>query len=233
MKGIKRIVIVLGTCLSVVLGLAGCGPTFEERTEEMLAYMNAKYGVEFQVDWDSQALTREYHSWNCSIKGNTDESQRGKIEVQNWYDKEEEPYVDTYFSIMVYPVVEERVTAALNGVTEQYKIYVGDSSFVDNKYHSIEQFDEYLKEYGNDFAGYVVKVAVPDQGDEATNEALSHQIKECLVSANIGNAYFNIFFMSEEVYESMDKSNMMDVKQDSYVYRYAGRVMASEEEIYK
>ena len=233
MKGIKRVVIVLSTLIGSILGLTGCGPTFEERTQEMLAHMNEKYGVEFQVDWSSQAVTREYHSWNCSIKGNTDESQRGKIEVQRWHDKEEDPFTDTYFSIMVQGVVEERVIASLSGVTEQYKLYVGDSNFVDNKYYSVEQFDQYLEEYGNDFTGHVVKVAVLDQGDEAANEALAKQIKECLISANIGNPYFNVFCVSAEVYEGLNKSTMTDVKEDSYVYRYAGRVMASEEETYR
>lgn len=228
MKGTKKIVVILAVLISALLMMVGCGPSFEERTQEMLDHMYEKYGIELQVDWSSQAVTREYHSWNCSIKGNTDESQRGKIEVQRWHDNEEDPFCDNYFSIMVREIVEERVKAELDDCAEQYKAYVIGAGIVDNKYTSVDQLDECLEEYGKKFTGHAVKVVVPDQGDEAANEALTKEISECLKNANIGNPYLNIFCMSKEKYEKIDRNNITDVKIDDYVYRRAGRNMDSD-----
>lgn len=92
----KKLITMSGVLVLTILCLTGCGSgyTFEERTEQMHAYMQEKYGVEFQVDWSSQAVTREYHSWNCSLKGNMDEDKKGEIEVNLWYDKEGEPFGD-------------------------------------------------------------------------------------------------------------------------------------------
>jgi len=223
MKKVKKTIVVLGMLLSTILMLTGCGPGFEARTQEMLEHMNEKYGIELQVDWSSQAVTREYHSWNCSIKGNTDESERGKIVVQRWHDREDEPFSDNYFSIMVRGIIEERVKAALNECLEEYKTYVVDEGIIDNKYTSVDQLDECLEEYGNKFTGHTVKVVVPDQGDEAANEALAKKVSECLRNANIGNPYLNIFCVSEDKYEKVDRDNVVDINVGDYVYRHAGR----------
>ena len=234
MKGIKRVVIVLSAIIGSMLGLAGCGynsgPTFEERTQAMLVYMQEKYGVEFQVDWSSRSVTRDYHSWNCSLKGNTDENKKGEVEVYQWYMKEGEPYWDTYFSIMIRGEVEERVLSVLSDIAEPYKLAIVGSGFLDIKYDSIEQLDQYLEEEGNELTVYGVQIAVHDQGDAELNKALFRQLKECLKKANIGNPYFNLFFLSAEQYEGVDKSNISKLWPGSYVERIDGHIMESEED---
>lgn len=222
MKKSVTMLSVLGLTLLLLTG-CGSGYTFEERTEQMHAYMQEKYGVEFQVDWDSQAVTREYHSWNCSLKGNTDENKKGKIEVQNWYGREEESFVDTYFSILIQDVTEERIRAAFADMTELYKLDVADSGFVDNKFTSVDQYDQFLEERGNDLNAHAVKVVLLDQGSEEANEALAEKFMQQLKKANIGNVYCNIYCVTKEIYETVEESNITGLN-DVYVYRKAGRL---------
>lgn len=226
----KKFVTMLGVLLFTMFCLTGCGGeyTFEERTEQMHAYMQEKYGVEFQVDWCSQAVTREYHSWNCSLKGNTDEEKKGEIEVNLWYEEEEEPFGDTYFSILTQSVTEERVRAAFTDITEQHKLYVNGSGFLDNKFTSVEQYDQFLEEKGNAFSVHVVKVVLVDQGSEEADEALAEKFIQRMKNAAIGNVYVNVFFVTEEKYEEINENNVTEMFQESYVYRKAGRIVDME-----
>lgn len=221
----KKFVTMSGVLVLTMLCLTGCGGgyTFEERTEQMHTYMQEKYGVEFQVDWSSQAVTREYHSWNCSLKGNTDEEKKGEIEVNLWYEEEEEPFGDSYFSVLTQSVTEERVRTAFAAMEEMYKIDVAGSGVVDNKFTSVDQYDQFLEEKGNDMNLHAVKVVLLDQGSEEANVALVEKFIQQMKKANIGNVYCNIYCVAEAIYETVEASNVIELN-EVYVYRKAGRL---------
>lgn len=215
-----------------VKNLAADDKTFSKQEKEMLAYMYEKYGVEFQVDWSARTIYKDsYDSWNCSIKGNTNEDARGKIEVHRWRNRKDNPYADTYFPILIREEIEKRVHKVFEGYIEPCKAYVkADANYVDNKFCSIDQIDQYLEEKGTRGTEYYITILIPDDGDEKRAEELEEKVLERLKIANIGNCHYNIFWMDKNVYEGMtnSKSNglhMMKRKDKGIYNKYISRQM--------
>ena len=107
----------------VVKLMAGDDRGFAQVEKEMLAYMYGKYGVEFQVERSSKTIYSDgYDCWHCSIRGNTDENAKGKIEVHRWRNRKNNLYADTYLSILIRGENEKRVNEALEGYMEPLKV---------------------------------------------------------------------------------------------------------------
>ena len=223
---------ILGLLTAMTLGLTACssGPSFAERTEDALAHMKEKYGVEFQVDWDSQAVTREYHSWNLSPVGNTDEELRGAAEVHFFYGEEDtgaDAYKDTYFAVMVEEPLQKKVEEILKDKLGGCKVYVNSGSdFVDNKYTSLEQLEEYLEETKSTFSCHSISLTLKDLGSEEANAAQVQEYLDLLRAANMGNPYMSINCVSEEVYEQVSKDRKVEYPE--IVYRYGSRLIEKE-----
>ena len=79
----KKIILLVILLTTLMLGATGCARSLvareEEEKEAMLEYMYDKYGVEFQVDWSAIKMTTETYIFNCSLKGTTDENEKGQI----------------------------------------------------------------------------------------------------------------------------------------------------------
>lgn len=204
--------------LSLVVFCSGCGRTQKEQTEEVLAHMYEKYGVEFQIDWESQTVTGSCDSYNLSLKGNTDEALRGKVQVEYWFDSEN-PWRDNYFLVLAQSVVQERVKNAI-GDAFLYKMEIRTNlDAVDNKYCSVEQFDEYLTERGEKISGHSLNLLVQDQGSEEANIRFEQEVKELLRNADIGNLFLVFVCFNEEDWAEVKTSDPLYSLTDVYTYR--------------
>jgi len=216
---------ILSAMMSATLALTGCQNT-EKKEAEMLAHMYEKYGVELQVVGFAETIhSYSYDTWHCTVIGESNLDENEQIEVHRWRNRKEDKFADTYFPVVIRAEVDSRVNKKLEEVFDEYKMYVMDSGvFVDNKYASVEQYEEYLEEVGNDCADYVVKVILHDCGSEAANERLVQQVLENLREANIGNPYMNVFCMTEDKYEEITRENISYIKTSDYTYRYGGEL---------
>ena len=231
MKKLISLVIVLTT---LILGATGCARSLvareEEEKEAMLEYMYDKYGVEFQVDWSAIKMTTETYIFNCSIKGTTDENEKGQITVY-WHTEESgEPCHDTYFPILISDNIEERVIQELDGKIQPYKAYVdARHSYVDNKYRAEEQLDQYLEECGDKDIACSLGIYVLDQGSDEANEAFVQEILGIVSEAKTGTLSTGIFFLEESIFEERTRYNSnaplrnADGK-SAYAYRYVGEI---------
>ena len=231
MKKLISLVIVLTT---LMLGATGCARSLvareEEEKEAMLEYMYDKYGVEFQVDWSTIKMTTETYIFNCSLKGTTDENEKGKTTVY-WHTEESgEPCHDTYFPTLICDDIEKRVLQELDGKIEPYKVYVdaGDS-WADNKYRSKEQLDQYLEECGDNHIACELVIYVLDQGSDEANEAFAQEILEIVSEAETGTLYTVILCLEESVFEERMRSGSRAPLRNAdgrsaYAYRYTGEI---------
>lgn len=81
MRKLSKIVL-YAMILGGIALFSGCEGIEDKQTEEMFVHMYEKYGGEFQIDWESRTVTGSYDSYNLSLKGNTDEEQKGLVQVQ-------------------------------------------------------------------------------------------------------------------------------------------------------
>jgi len=221
----KKKCCILSAMMSATLALTGCQNT-EKKEAEMLAHMYEKYGVELQVEGFAETIHNDsYDRWYCTVIGESNLDEKEQINVNRWRNREENKFSDDYYPVVIRAEVESRVNKKLEEILVEYKMYVKSTgSYVDNKYSSLEQYEEYLEEKGNDCACYVVKVILHDCGSEAANEKLVQQVLENLREANIGNPYMNVFCMTEDKYEEITRENISYIKTSDYTYRYGGEL---------
>jgi len=216
---------ILSAMMSAAFVLAGCHSA-DKKEAEMLAHMYEKYGVELQVVGFAETIhSYSYDRWYCTVIGESNLDEKEQINVNRWRNRKENKFSDDYYPVVIRAEVESRVNKKLEEILDEYKMYVKSmGSYVDNKYSSLEQYEEYLEEKGNDCACYVVKVILHDCGSEAANEKLVQQVLENLREANIGNPYMNVFCMTEDKYEEITRENISYIKTSDYTYRYGGEL---------
>ena len=217
MRKLSKIVLYAMILGGIVL-FSGCEGIEDKQTKEMFAHMYEKYGVEFQIDWESRTVTGSYDSYNLSLKGNTDEEQKGLVQVEYWFDTDN-LWRDNYFVILTQPVVQERIENVINDAFP-YKMKISPRSYsVDNKYRSVEQFDEYVKERGDNISGHSIRIFVQDQGSEAENIRFEKEVKELLRKANIGNPFLLFVCFKEDDFVEIDTDVFINNYRDVYTYR--------------
>lgn len=90
---------------------------------------------------------------------------------------------------------------------------------VDNKYRSVEQFDEYVKERGDNISGHTIWIFVQDQGSEEKNIRFEKEVKELLRKADIGNPLLVFVCFKEDDFVEIDTDVFLNNLRDVYTYR--------------
>lgn len=224
----KRKLTAIGMTILVMLGVSGCMNNHEKNIEEMLAHMQEKYGVEFEMQsYVPRNVDCSYDVWLCNAKGDEE-----LIEVHRYYGKlaKDGKYADEYYSRLVREEVESRAKEALEQVMEEFKVYLSDYSFASEEFIEEEQLDEYLQtEEGN--VAFGILIFLQDKEKEGIkNQDVIERMEPVLRDAGIGNSWARVVFVkNKELLDEINKENYIDMlyrygEKKIYTYNYSGRV---------
>ena len=229
----KRKIAAIGMTIFMLLGLSGCGESYEEKNEAMLLHMQEKYGVEFEIQYYiPRNVDCSYDVWCCNAVG--DDPELDKIEVHRYYGDmaKDGEYADEYYTRIIREEIEGRAMEAISQVTDQAKVYLGNFEYADEEYTELDQLDEYLQTDEGRYAIGLIVYILDREKEGIMNQTVIDQLTPVMREAGVGDARLRVFFIKNmELFQQLDRKTQHDLifspsatKEIIYTCDYSGRI---------
>ncbi len=209
----KRRVATIGLTVSIMFWLIGCGESYQEKNENMLAHMKEKYGVEFEIQhYIPRNVDCSYDVWYCNAV--EDDPELDKIEVHRYYGDmaKDGEYADEYYVKMTRNEVENRAVEAFAEIAGEVKAYVSYLEFADEEYTEIEQLDEFLQTDKGKIAYDMILFIVDKEKEGIKNQYVIDNMTAVIPNAGVGDPWLRIFFVkNEEKFHQIDRMTYGDM----------------------
>jgi hypothetical protein len=192
----------------------------EKIRDEMLQYMNAKYGKEFlAVSLDQRGIDNSKDVFKCYAKGENPDTDYASVYRMGTGNNIS--YSDTYFGVIVRDDVETEISSICRELSLDSKAFFSFARYCyDSIYDSTKTYADFLED--EDRPGIAVKVGVAFEQD-GDAESISEQIFQIMEDRGF-RGYLNIHFITKEAFDNLSWENsdkILSPLGDHILARYA------------
>lgn len=222
----KKKLAIIGMTTLMILVMSGCMRSGERKSQEMLAHMYEKYGVEFEIQsYIPQNVDCSYDVWFCNAKDNDPELD--KIEVHK-YSKDE--YIDNYYTRLVREEIEKRAMDVILQVAEEGKVYLSTLKYAEEEYTMPDQLDEFLQTDRGQYAFGMMVYIMDREKEGIKNQDVIDKLQAGLLEGGVGKPRVRVFFIkNDEIYQQIDRETHLDMiywsgEKQIYTNDYSGNI---------
>lgn len=222
----KKKLAIIGMTTLMILVMSGCMRSGERKSQEMLAHMYEKYGVEFEIiNYIPVNVDCSYDVWLCDVKQG--EPSMEPIEVHRY---SEDEYIDNYYTELAREEIESRAMKAILQVADEGKVYLSSLKYAEEEYRTLEQLDSFLLTDRGQYA-FSMFIYIKDCEKEGIrNQDVIEKLLIALQNGNLGKPRVRVFFIkNDEIFKKIDRESHLDMiywngEDKIYTEDYSGNI---------
>lgn len=189
----------------------------EKRKEEVLAYLEERYGEEFEIaSYRGMSYAYDYVQMYAYPKGYSDEAHQFKIQGRlNGEGKME--YVDSYVMVKLTDDYEAYIDPIIGEYFDEYKCYVRfDSEWLTNNLPTDTQLEDLWELHANaDYPLPRIFLYLKSNQKEKYNDNSICKMAEKLQKSNVRGLLSVVFYYNDDIYTMRNRENVYEALEDS------------------